>query len=167
MYDNYITKLTIDNKNQLYIQYWDEDFYNKNAGRIQILDLNDYKFKKFDNVFSKMPFKEDAILGIISDENKELNFITTQPFQLWKYTSDKKFDLLCEMKEWPDTINNISIYYGFLLRKSIFNKKGIVLNMGFSPMYCISNNRVHVVNTSLTPLLFQTENELLFITLYK
>jgi two-component sensor histidine kinase/ligand-binding sensor domain-containing protein len=163
LYDNYITKLTIDNKNQLYIQYWDEDFYNKKAGRIQILDLNDYKFKKFENVFSKMPFREDAILGIIADENKELNFIITQPFQLWKYTSDKKFDLLCEMKEWPDTINNISIYYGVLLRNSIFNKKGIVLNMGFSPMYCILNNRVHTVNTSLTPLLFQKDNELLFI----
>ncbi len=163
LYDNYINKLTIDKQNRLYIQYRDEDIDNDNAGKIQILDLNDYKFKKFDNVFSKMPFKEDAILGIIADENKELNFITIKPFQLWKYSNDKKFDLLCKMTEWPDTINKISIYYGTLLRKSIFSKKGIVLNLGKFPIYCITKNQVHTVNTSLTPLIFQTDNELLFI----
>jgi len=163
LYDNYITKLTIDNKNHLYIQYRDEDYYNKNAGKIQILDLNDYTFKKFEYVFPKMPFKEDAILGIIADENKELNFVTISPFQLWKYSNDKKFDLLCEMKEWPDTINNISIYYGVLLRNSIFNKKGIVLNLENFPLYCITNNKVHIVNTRLIPLMFEAKNELLFI----
>ncbi len=163
LYANHITKLSIDKKNRLYIQYRDEDLYNDNAGKIQILDLNDYKFKKFDNVFSKMPFKEEAILGIITDENKELNFITIKPFQLWKYSNDRKFDLLCEMTEWSDTINKISIYYGALLRKSIFSKKGIVLNLGKFPIYCITKNQVQTFNTILTPLIFQTDKELLFI----
>ena len=149
LYANHITKLSIDKKNRLYIQYRDEDLYNDNAGKIQILDLNDYKFKKFDNVFSKMPFKEEAILGIITDENKELNFITIKPFQLWKYSNDRKFDLLCEMTEWSDTINKISIYYGALLRKSIFSKKGIVLNLGKFPIYCITKNQVQTFNTIL------------------
>jgi len=161
LYDNYINNLTIDNQNRLYIQYRDKDVYNDDAGVIQILDLNDYTFKKFDNVFPQMPFKKEAIIGILTDENKELNFITRNPFQLWKYSNDRKFDLLCEMKEWPDTTKNISIYYGILLRKSIFSKKGIVLNLGKFPIYCITKNQVQIVNTSLTPLLFNSDKELL------
>ena len=47
----------------MYIQYRDEDLYNDNAGKIQILDLNDYTFKDIQSNIS--PYSIDSIQSVI------------------------------------------------------------------------------------------------------
>ena len=97
LHSNSIYNLALDHENHLLISFswrFNKKFYeNEDTVNIQVFDLNDYSFKNIEDIFHEMPFKKTQIELISSDKHGSLDFLISNPIQIWKYKKENRFTL--------------------------------------------------------------------------
>jgi two-component sensor histidine kinase/ligand-binding sensor domain-containing protein len=98
--DNKVVKMAKDDANHLFIQYGSIGFKLTTNGKVDVMDATTHVIKSLTAAFPQLPFKEKDVYWLSNDGTDEVNFLTTRPFRLWKYSTKKGFRLRCEMKDW-------------------------------------------------------------------
>jgi two-component sensor histidine kinase/ligand-binding sensor domain-containing protein len=95
---NAISSIAIDAENHLLLIF--SQPVNKNGKSVytQVLDLKDYSFKDFDEVFPKLPFHQNQIQSLSSDKAGSLIFYIANTHQIWQYNKKSGFAILCAVK---------------------------------------------------------------------
>ena len=94
---NKIIGLCKDNNGHLLITYGGS--YQNVAEDIDVLDLKTMKTVSFESVFPNLPFLSKDIVGIYSDQTKDLYFMVQKPLNLWRYHNNE-FTVYAELKSW-------------------------------------------------------------------
>lgn len=98
--DNKVVQLAKDDANHLFVQYGSTGFQLATNGKVDVIDATTQKVQTLTKAFPKMPFKEKDVYWIANDGSSDVNFLTANPFRLWKYSSKQGFRLRYEMRDW-------------------------------------------------------------------
>jgi two-component sensor histidine kinase/ligand-binding sensor domain-containing protein len=90
---SYILSVCMDDSNRLFIVYNSNDPLLRDGCKIQVFDLNTYRFMSLESIFPALPFRASQVEYFANDEKGKLYFLISQPNQLWEYTSKKGFSL--------------------------------------------------------------------------
>ena len=139
--ENEIASLSIDENNHLIITFHNKSINTIKKGIIQVIDLNNYTLQTLESTYPKLPFKTKDIVSMVNDVNKNMFFVTTMPFQVWKYTAAKGFKLLGELTLWnanslPGTEFSDNTIY------SIIQNGSLVLKKNAYPSYLITEDTI-------------------------
>lgn len=96
---NRIIHLAKDAQNRLIVLYGHPG-YSRSVGAIQVFDLKTNKVLSVKEAFPNLPFDEAYLFWVTNDGN-DLCFLTSKPFQYWRYTK-KGFVLMSNMTGWND-----------------------------------------------------------------
>ena len=137
---NQIASLTIDNNNHLIIEFNNKDMNLIRFGEIQVIDLNNYSLLSLESIFPGMPFTTKDIIRISNDVNKNLIFVTSNPYQLWKYNISTGFKLWANLTAWkkftePNTQKKTDIH-----SRVIFQNGAVSLSLSEYPDYLITED---------------------------
>ncbi len=104
---NNITRLAVDSKNHLFIQFTLNSGSNYSANTYQVFDLKTYQFIKLNEALPNMPFTTEQIQLMCHDELGYIFFFTDKPYKLWQYSNASTFELRAEFSNLSN--GNISI----------------------------------------------------------
>jgi len=124
LHSNSISNLALDYENHLMISFswrFNKKFSeNDDAVNIQVFDLNDYVFKNIEDIIPEMPFKTTQIELIATDKYGSLDFLISNPIQVWKYKKETAFVLNRNIK---NTTEVDSVWLNILKDKFAVSKK--------------------------------------------
>ncbi len=98
--ENKVVQLAIDDANHLFLQYGSAGFQLTTVGKVDVMDATTQKVKTLTAAFPSLPFKEKDVYWMANDGTGEVSFLTASPFRYWRYSSQKGFRLMLEMKGW-------------------------------------------------------------------
>ena len=164
--DNKVVQLAKDDANNLFIEYGSTGFQLTTNGKIDVMNAGTQEVKSLAATFPNMPFKEQDVYWIANDGTDEINFLTTYPFRLWKYSSKNGFKLKYEMNNW---IKNDSLSFSGYRSSGplcMFGKEKALLKLNNQlPQYILSKNTVTVFTQANAlrslPIGFNSQNDLL------
>lgn len=100
--DNKVVQLAKDNAGNLFIEYGSTGFQLTTNGKVDVMNTATREVKTLTAAFPKLPFKEQDVYWISNDGTDDINFLTANPFRLWKYSVKKGFTLRYEMSGWTE-----------------------------------------------------------------
>ena len=139
--ENEIACLSIDKNNHLIITFQNKSINAIKKGMIQVIDLNNYTLQTLESTYRKLPFTTKDVVSMVNDVNKNMFFVTTMPFQVWKYNTEKGFKLLGDLTLWNANslarteFSDNSIY-------SIVQNGSLVLKKNAYPSYLITESAI-------------------------
>lgn len=98
--ENKVVQLAVDDADHLFIQYGSAGFQLTTIGKVDVMDATTQQVKTLTVAFPNLPFKERDVYWIANDGTGEISFLTASPFRYWRYSSQKGFRLMLEMKGW-------------------------------------------------------------------
>ena len=112
--DNKVVQLAKDDANNLFIEYGSTGFQLTASGKVDVMNATTQEVRTLTAAFPNMPFKEQDVYWVSNDGTDEINFLTTYPFRLWKYSSKHGFKLRYEIKDWgrQDSLLSLVDYRG-------------------------------------------------------
>ncbi|RDB02375.1 histidine kinase dimerization/phosphoacceptor domain -containing protein [Runella aurantiaca] len=107
--ENKVVQLAKDDANNLFIEYGSTGFQLTTNGKVDVMNADTKEVKTLTAAFPKLPFKEQDVYWISNDGTDEINFLTANPFRLWKYSTQNGFRLRFEIKDWgkPNSLPNL------------------------------------------------------------
>ncbi|MGX5853925.1 histidine kinase dimerization/phosphoacceptor domain -containing protein [Dyadobacter jiangsuensis] len=98
--ENKVVQLAVDDVDHLFILYGSAGFQLTTVGKVDVMDATTQKVKTLTAAFPNLPFKEKDVYWIANDGTGEISFLTASPFRYWRYSSQRGFRLMLEMKGW-------------------------------------------------------------------
>lgn len=164
--DNKVVQLAKDDANNLFIEYGSTGFQLATNGKVDVMNAVTQEIRSLTAAFPKLPFSERDVYWISNDGGDDINFLTANPFRLWKYSSRKGFSLRYEMAGWNGRDSFALVNYRSSGPMCMFGKRGALLKLSNqSTQYLITNDTVigftqKDVLRSL-PIGFTSQNDLL------
>jgi two-component sensor histidine kinase/ligand-binding sensor domain-containing protein len=101
--DNKVVQLAKDNAGNIFIEYGSTGFQLVTNGKVDVMNVITKKVKSLTNAFPNLPFKEQDVYWLSNDGSGQINFLTANPFRLWKYSAETGFKLRYEMTAWQQS----------------------------------------------------------------
>jgi len=105
--DNKVVQLARDDANRLFIEYGSNGFQLTTNGKVDVMNTLTQEVSTLTAAFPNLPFKEQDVYWISNDGSDQISLLTAHPFQLWKYSSKKGFQLRYQFPDWDkqDTVS--------------------------------------------------------------
>jgi len=139
---NEIASLSVDKYNHLIIEFYNKDLNLKKNGDIQIIDLNNYTLHTLESAYSKLPFKAKDVVWMANDVNKNMFFVTANPFKVWKNDNLNGFKLLGELPAWNTNKRITDIESTEMTKSSIVQNGSMILKKQGCPNYLITVGKI-------------------------
>jgi two-component sensor histidine kinase/ligand-binding sensor domain-containing protein len=164
--ENKVVQLAKDDANNLFIEYSSTGFQLSTIGKVDVMNAATQKAKTLTAAFPNMPFKEQDVYWISNDGTDEINFLTSYPFRLWKYSTKHGFRLRFEMKDWDMKDVALAMDYRNTGPLCLFAKgKALLKIFTQSTQYLVSKDTVISFTQKdalrSMPMGFTTQNDLL------
>ncbi|MEP7318371.1 MAG: hypothetical protein ABI921_06510 [Panacibacter sp.] len=141
--DNKVVQLAKDDANNLFIEYGSTGFQLTTNGKVDVMNAVTQEVKTLTAAFPNMPFKEQDVYWISNDGTDEINFLTSYPFRLWKYSSKNGFKLRYEIKDWGKPDAGLFVDYRSTGPFCMFAKgKALLKIFNQSTQYLVSRDTV-------------------------
>ncbi len=162
--DNKVVQLAKDDANHLFIEYGSTGFQLTTNGKIDVMDAVTQEVKTLTAAFPNMPFKEQDVYWVSNDGSDQINFLTANPFRLWKYSSKQGFKLRYQINDWGKLDSIVD--YRTTGPLCLFAKgKALVKSFNQSTQYLASDDTVIAFTQKdalrSLPIGFNSQNDLL------
>lgn len=164
--DNKVVQLAKDDANNLFIEYGSTGFQLTTNGKVDVMNAATQEVRTLTAAFPGLPFKEQDVYWISNDGTDQVNFLTANPFRLWKYSSKKGFNLRYQINDWGWKDSFPAIDFRSTGPQCFFAKgKALVKIFNQAKQYLITNDS-EVVFTQpdalrSLPVGFNSQNDLL------
>lgn len=165
--ENKVVQLAKDDANNLFIEYGSTGFQLTTNGKVDVMNAATQEVKTLAAAFPNLPFKEQDVYWVSNDGTDQINFLTANPFRLWKYSTKSGFKLRYQIEDWNEKLdaNSVDDYKRTGALCLFARGRALIRSVNQSTQYLISNDTVIAFKPGNAlrwfPIGFTRQNDLL------